>query len=188
MPQIYEITARFRRQTQPVQYQAAESELVVKAQLSEAEYQAGDAAKLLHETKTTVLTSLGLAVEATAPAGAASSTAAGAAAGGGEAQPKKVERKKAEKPAATDAKEPAPTSAADMSSMDGAGQTPAASKPEGVSDEDLQKTASAASQRCGSAAKVKALMKEHGVARLGELPQEKRKAFIEACDGLKKDE
>ena len=188
MPQIYEITARFRRQTQPVQYQAAESELVVKAQLSEAEYQAGDAAKLLHETKTTVLTSLGLAVEATAPTGAASSTAAGAAAGGGEAQPKKVERaKKAEKPATTEVKEPATSSAADMSSMDGAA-TPQASKPEGVSDEDLQKTASAASQRCGSAAKVKALMKEYGVARLGELPQEKRKAFIEACDGLKKDE
>lgn len=181
MPQVYEVTARFRRQTQPVQYQAAEAELVVKAQFSEQEYQNGDSAKLLSEVQSTVLASLGLAVEATAPVNQGSGTAAG----GGETQPKKVTRqtkvKTEEKPAET-------TSAAAAADMgDGAPAAKPPVQPAGVSDEDLQKTCSAATQRLGSAARVKELMKEFGVARLGELSQEKRADFIKKVDALKKE-
>lgn len=185
MPQVYEVTARFRRQTQPVQYQAAESELIVKAQFDKDEYQSGGSAQLLAEVQAIVLSSLGLSAETPAPT--SSVATAGQAGPKEEPKPSKTRAKKDAAPAET---KPAATSAdaaADMGGPASVSQPAATEGPKPVTDEDLQKTASAASQRLGGAGPVKELMKKFGVARLGELPQEKRVAFVAECDALKKE-
>ncbi len=173
MATILKVTAHFRRVVQPAQYESAEASLTIEAGFDEVEYQEGGAYKLLVEAKANVLKALnigGVVTEQTA-----TTTTEGAAAA--EGAKKGPGRPKKDKDTA---------SAATVSDDKPAATAPAQPEVKKIPDEDLQKAANKAAQTT-SAAKVKEVMADFGVARLGEVPQEKRQEFLDKLTGLKKD-
>lgn len=171
MATILKVTAHFRRVVQPAQYESAEASLTIEAGFDEVEYQEGGAYKLLLETKANVLKALnigGVVTEQTST----TTTEGAAAAEGAKKGPGRPKKDKDTASAATVSDEkPAATAAPEVKK---------------IPDEDLQKAANKAAQTF-SAAKVKEVMADFGVARLGEVPQEKRQEFLDKLSGLKKD-
>lgn len=168
MAQIYKVTAHFRRVVQPASYESAEASLTVEASFDEGEYQDGNSLKLLLETKATVLKALNLAP---AKADEAPTEDAG---------PKPVEVRKARgRPAKV---EPIPDDWAPTTAV----AEPVKEEPKKIPDEDLQKAANAVANKV-SAQKVKEVMKDFSVARLGDLKQEDRQKFLDTLAALKKE-
>jgi outer membrane biosynthesis protein TonB len=177
--QVFEATISFARSRQPREYENARAEISYKVQIEDGEDFQACTAQVLGAAQSTVYEALGMQAQAkrveTTPA----------------TQPAPKQEKAPDKPAPKK-EEPAQPSAADMSDVadEEPAKEPEPELPEAdtsevaeVSDRDLTSAASKASKNHG-AQKVKDLMKEFGVARLGELSQDKRPDFVSRLENL----
>lgn len=209
---ITNVTARFMRRHQVAQYEPAEAEATIVAQVLDG----GDAdtiiAASMLKARGIVLGALGLAQSAsrepgsgTVPSSALENQAGTAATA---TAPEKTKRGPGRPPkqpeavegAATGASEvkteptpaataPAADKPADPAGMDDFEKTVAAAtpvEPIKISEAELQRVAAETAQRLGSSAPVKEVMsKNYKIARLGELREDLRPAFVADLKGLK---
>lgn len=210
MARVTDIRVTYERTVQPRQYESIKAGVELAAVVSEAEADTwGDAAvALLHEAREKAheairghsgKTAEDASIETTKePAKKADKSKAAAG--------KKASSKKAEKPAEKPAEEaasgdvdiddieanppagdiPAPQDdGPDLDDIDSDQEAFDESVEADIPDSELQAECSKASRRVG-AEKVKAAIKEFGVARIAELPADKRQAFVDALGALKK--
>jgi hypothetical protein len=205
------VKVSFSRTRQAAQFEPAKAEVELSASIGETDAEANPnvvdqvAAILLAKATAAVYASLGLKVAPRAAPEIAEPSPTAAEGAAPVVPLAKRGRPPKKDPAATTAPTPAAPAATALSPTTSpaptTGSAPAdeetfdidvepakpaapveATKP--VTDNELQSAASTAAKRLGGADKVTKLMAEWGTARLAELKQEKRRAFIDALGKL----
>ena len=193
------VTVAFSRSRQPAQYESAKAEVTLTASIGETEAEANPniaevvSATLLAKAAAAVYSQLGLNV---APRAVATPDAATEEAPVVPLKPRGRPKKDAASqttsaPSETTTAAPSTTAApasAAASQEPWEAEAPAAAEPsKDVTDNDLQAAASKAAQNVGTD-KVKALIAEFKVARLGQLNQPQRVEFLTKLRKLTRDE
>lgn len=198
--QLHTVTVFYRRQAQPAQYEAEEVRLEGSATVEDGEDFEAVAYDLVTRARVQAHRALGLKVPAIAefsPAFEESSYAVRAAEGGldaaAEEKPKRTRRTKAEMEAAR-AAEAHPTPAAVPADDIVIGEEPKAAEPElditeepkEIDDKTLQSEAAGTAKKLGAegTTKVKALMREFGAMRLGDIAKGRRAVFLSQLKAL----
>lgn len=185
--QVFECSVSFKRTRQPRDYETAVAEVAYKAALDENDDHQEVTQTLLADASVAVYETLGLQ-EAADRIRASGSEGSGATEKKGRGRPKGSKNKPKDDDS-TPALEPEPEKEPEKTEKEpekkpdddlGLGD-PDGDKDE-VSDSELQQAASKAAQSKLGSAGVKLLLKEFGVSRLGELPKEKRREFLDRLD------
>lgn len=188
MATVTEVSVFYRRQAQPAQYQAEEVRLEGRAAVDDGESWEASAYDLLARARVQAHRVLGLKEPAIAPFALAFGEEASVEPVAEGEKPKRGRPKGSGKKAKGEEvpDDPTPAAAADttvaagddvdLSDIDD--MISGGEAPKEITDSDLQREVAAFAKSKGTGP-VKDLMAEFGVARLGEMPQDKRAAFLE---------